>query len=538
MFSYIVLVLSFVAILDFILGILILLQDFRSKINALFSCICFFAALWCLGIIGFYSMKLQGDASSFWIISTHASASFVALMFFYFTISFPRPSIYKKYLYILPIIPSAIILYYLFFTNMIIGNVFDDRYEIGQGYIFYSFYILLYFFVGYLFLFLQYKKTENKSERIQIKYILFGAVISSILGSVTNLIFPFMGVFQYNWLGPIFNVFLVIFIAYAIFKHHLFNIKVIATELLTFAIWIILLVKVFSGSNIQEIIINIIIFSAVLLFGIFLIRSVINEVRQREEISKMAEDVRRAYVLEKQAKEGLEKLDAIKNQFLAQTQHDLRTPLGIIRNYCDLLLDGTLGRQTKKTLDVARRIQVVAENKIKDVNNFLDTTQFKLGKKVVSLTKGVVLNAILDEIIVDLNLQATSKGIYLEFEKPEKSLVISADREKLKASLFNIIDNAIKYTETGGVRIKVLSDSKLVKIIITDTGIGVAKEKIATLFETTFERSDDAKKASPTGRGIGLYLSSQIIKAHNGNVRVESDGRGKGSVFFIELPLE
>lgn len=267
------------------------------------------------------------------------------------------------------------------------------------------------------------------------------------------------------------------------------------------------------------------------------IKSCINVIALLLDKAYLYTQLQDSLAVEKQAKEELEKLDKIKNQFLAQTQHDLRTPLGIIRNYCDLLIDGTFGKQPKKAEDVIKRIQVVAENKIKDVNNFLDTTQFQLGKKVVSLKPGVELNPILNEIMRDLEFQAKAKKIYLTLKKPHESLVIEADREKLKAALFNIIDNSIKYTLQGGVAVEV-SDGESIKIIVKDTGIGIKKEKIATLFDTAFERSEEAKKASPTGKGIGLYLSSQIIKAHNGKVWVESQGDGKGSTFHIELPVK
>ena len=248
------------------------------------------------------------------------------------------------------------------------------------------------------------------------------------------------------------------------------------------------------------------------------------------------EVTKKAYAIEKQAKEELEKLDIIKNQFLAQTQHDLRTPLGVIKDYCDLLADGIFGKLPKKAIEVVRRIQAVAQNKIKDVNNFLDTTQFQLGKKVVALKPGVVLNPILDEIIADLKLQAESKKIYLTLEKPVAAIVLAADREKLKAAIFNIIDNCIKYTLKGGVKIQVKNDGGI-KIIVSDTGIGIPKEKITSLFDSAFERGEQAKNTFAAGRGIGLYLSSQIIKAHNGKVWAESEGEGKGSTFHIELPL-
>ena len=84
--------------------------------------------------------------------------------------------------------------------------------------------------------------------------------------------------------------------------------------------------------------------------------------------------------------------------------------------------------------------------------------------------------------------------------------------------------------------LKVLPDK--VRIEIKDTGMGISKERLPKLFDITFDRTDEAKKNFATGRGIGLYLSSQVIKAHNGKIWAESEGEGKGSTFNIELPVE
>jgi len=180
---------------------------------------------------------------------------------------------------------------------------------------------------------------------------------------------------------------------------------------------------------------------------------------------------------------------------------------------------------------------------IKKVNDFLDVTQFRLGKNPVSLKPDVELNPILNEIESELKFKADVKGISLKLEKIPKKFVITADREKLKAAIFNVIDNSIKYTPKGGVIVKVQSshDEEMagrsaVKITVSDTGIGMASESIKTLFTRMFERDEQAK-ATASGSGIGLYLATQIIKSHNGKIWAESGGEGQGSTFYIELPL-
>jgi signal transduction histidine kinase len=293
----------------------------------------------------------------------------------------------------------------------------------------------------------------------------------------------------------------------------------------------------------QEIVINVIIFIIVLLFGVLLIRSVIREVKQKEQMEKLAKEIKVAYeveknahLVEKKAREELETLDMAKDQFLLAIEHHLRTPLTAMLGYSDLLLNGTVGKQPKKVTDIVEKFQTSTKSLIKMANDFLDVTQFQLGKEVISLTSGVDVVLIINEIMSDLKFQVEKKKIYLKLEKPNDTFEISADREKLKAGLYNLIDNAVKYTADGGVTVKMENDTKNIRIIVKDTGIGIAPENIKNIFGKTFERGNEAKKVFTSGRGIGVYIAGQIVKAHKGTIKVESEGEGKGSTFYVDLP--
>lgn len=245
---------------------------------------------------------------------------------------------------------------------------------------------------------------------------------------------------------------------------------------------------------------------------------------------------KRAHELEKKANQELENLDKVKDQFLTITQHNLRTPLTSMMGYSDLLLSGAFGKQNKKTIEIIKKFQGLSQGMIKMVNDFLDMAQFKLGKSTIELKPDVKLEPMLDEIVTELQFKAETKKLYLKLKKPEKAFTLDADREKLKAAIFNIVDNAIKYTQKGGVDIEVRNHDTI-KIIITDTGIGIPKEKVDSIFGQVFERGAEAKKVAPIGSGIGLYLSGQIIRAHHGKAWAESAGQGAGSVFHVELPI-
>lgn len=244
---------------------------------------------------------------------------------------------------------------------------------------------------------------------------------------------------------------------------------------------------------------------------------------------------KRAHEVEKKANEELANLDKVKDQFLTITQHNLRTPLTSIMGYSDLILNGTYGKQNKKTIEVIKKFQMLGRGMIKMVNDFLDAAQFQLGKDIVQLKPGVELAPLVDEVISELKFKAEEKGIYLKLEEPKQAFVIKADPQKLKAAIFNVIDNSIKYTAKGGVIIKLEIRNLKFEIVVTDTGIGIKKEDVANLFTKMFERGANAKNI--TGSGVGLYLSYQIIKSHHGKIWADSPGEGKGSTFHIELPL-
>ncbi len=498
-----------------------------------------FYAFFCGGTYFFWS---QSEASIYWYRATWLGILLLPsfLMFaYYFTQKTQNLARSSKIKSVVLFAAGLVVIYFALTTDLFVKSVYLNGINISSlagpldavG----RLYIVLCSSMAIIILVKDYFTTSG-FRKTQLKYFILGSAIFTVAGIISTSIVPFyLNESPYYDIAAYASFIWICLTAYAILKYKLMDIRLIVTQLLTFGLWAVLLLKIFSSNGVQEGIINSIIFVSVVFFGIFLIRSVIKEVQQKEEMEKMAGDVQRAYVVEKKAKEQLQELDTFKDHFLTQTQHDLRTPLTAIMGYTDMLQKGMFGKQTKKTQEVLQKIQVVSKNMKSKADSFLDLAQFQLGKSPVVLKAGVGMFSILDEVKSDLDFKAHLGGIYLDLKKPEQDLFITADREKLKAAIFNIVDNAVKYTSTGGVTIT-LKNHDSVKINITDTGIGLAKEKLDTIFGTMFERSEQAKKTA-LGAGIGLYLAAQIIKAHNGKIWVESEGEGKGSIFHIELPL-
>jgi len=530
------------AVFTAIMCFVILLNNIREKINRAWFFTCLSLFVWQVGL---YGTVVAGNAEDalFWQRILYIGTILIPVFFFYFCLNFLKRKEDNKALFIGFFLSIFFVL--LSFSRFFIVGV-GTRVDFGYwpvqtGSLYFLFLIYFAFYAVYSIAILKIdSKKYNGEYQKQIQFMYYAALIGFVGGS-TNFLLDF-GINTYS-LGNWALIFYIIFVSYALFKHHLFNIKVIATELLTFALWITLFIKIFASGNTKDLVLNICILLVVIIIGIWLILSVIKEVRQKEKIEKIEKELEKAYGVEKEAhelankaNEELEKLDKYKDDFLRQAQHDLKRPLTTIMGYCELLIGGNFGKISKKGLDVIKRMQAVTRGKMADINNFLDIEQFKAGKGVISLKPGIEILPILEQVSNELAFQAESKGIYLKLEKFEKTLVVSADREKLKAALFNIVDNAVKYTEKGGINIKVESNENIIKIIVSDTGIGIPPEKIKNMLEVQFERTEKAEKTA-SGSGVGLYLSAQIIKLHNGKVWAESDGEGKGSTFNIELPV-
>ncbi len=236
-----------------------------------------------------------------------------------------------------------------------------------------------------------------------------------------------------------------------------------------------------------------------------------------------------------EANRHLKKLDKAKTEFLSIASHQLRTPLSAIRGYLSLLIDGDYGEvsDTQKTVlgktsDNVRRLVAL-------VNDLLSLARIEAGTGPKGLNlEDVNFVDMVDVMVDELMVKARNKNIKLVWERPEQEIVAEVDKEKMEQVVMNLIDNAINYTLTGSVTVRLTEDKKGVTYSVQDTGIGIDKDNIDNLF-AKFYRTQDAIKVRPDGTGIGLYLCKTVVESHQGKVWVESEA-GKGSTFFVQLP--
>lgn len=231
-------------------------------------------------------------------------------------------------------------------------------------------------------------------------------------------------------------------------------------------------------------------------------------------------------------------VDRLKTEFISITSHELRTPLATIKNTITLLLNsatGAINDNQRKFLDMAKRnIDRLAAL----INNLLDLSKIESGK--MELTRSEVdINAIAEEVTAAFVSLAKDKKVELKVELDKSLNRISADKDKIFQVVNNLVSNALKFTQPGGVvtvRTSVYgSDKNYVQISIRDTGIGIDKKDFDKLFQR-FQQLDSVLTRKATGSGLGLAISKQIIELHGGKIWVDSEPE-KGSVFSFILPV-
>jgi two-component system sensor histidine kinase VicK len=230
-----------------------------------------------------------------------------------------------------------------------------------------------------------------------------------------------------------------------------------------------------------------------------------------------------------------EKLDKMRKEFVANVSHELRTPLTTIKSYTETLLDGAMENK-EYTENFLKVINSESDRMTRLVKDLLQLSKLDYDKMEWNMKSLNVLNLIKD-CIVKMEIAASQKNQVLFFEAPEELCEINGDKDRIEQVIINIIGNAIKYTpENGSIKVMTKIKGNNVEIRIADTGMGIPKEDLPRLFER-FYRVDKARSRAMGGTGLGLSIAKNIVEAHKGSIRIESE-YGKGTEVIMDFPCE
>jgi len=225
-----------------------------------------------------------------------------------------------------------------------------------------------------------------------------------------------------------------------------------------------------------------------------------------------------------------------KSRFIANMSHELRAPLNSILGFSDVLIERAFGELNDKQAHYLKNIHESGRHLLQLINDILDISKVEAGKIDLHI-ESLSLSRVLEDFIMIMRGQAMKKKIALTLEVDPRLRSVRADPVRFKQIMFNLVNNAVKFTpEGGGVTVSARPRADgMVAIAVRDTGIGVAAEDLDKLF-AEFVQIHKGAGVTAEGTGLGLALSKRLVELHGGTIWVESPGKDQGSTFTFTLP--
>lgn len=232
----------------------------------------------------------------------------------------------------------------------------------------------------------------------------------------------------------------------------------------------------------------------------------------------------------------IEAANQLKSEFLASMSHELRTPLHTIIGFAELLSEGLEGPLTDKQLRFVNHILRDGRHLLELINDILDLSKIEAGRLEFNFEQFDWIEA-LREVVATIQPQAEGKDLTLTAPGEFPYNKLYADRVRFKAILYNLLSNAVKFTQPGGkVWIETNSDTRMLTIVVHDTGIGIPKEQQTRIFDK-FYQAGITTRGVREGTGLGLAITRYLVERHGGKISVTSEP-GRGSSFTFTIPLQ
>lgn len=241
------------------------------------------------------------------------------------------------------------------------------------------------------------------------------------------------------------------------------------------------------------------------------------------------------YAVQVQTSTKLREVDVLKSEFLASMSHELRTPLNSIIGFADVLLEGLDGDLNERMEEDVRLIRESGNHLRGLIGDILDMSKIEAGRMDLRYEE-VDITQLANDVMATAAPLAQEKKLFLNLDIDEEVKPVIADRTRLRQVMWNIVGNAIKFTEKGSVTISVQAQPNHVLCSIRDTGIGVKEENVAAVFEQ-FRQIDGGLNRAAGGTGLGMPITKKLVELHGGEIWLESV-YGQGTTFLFTIPYE
>jgi signal transduction histidine kinase len=514
------------ALINFGLALFVYSENRTSPANIWFALFTLFLSAWSVSVLAFLTV-VPDPAAVLFLKLAYASAALIAGSYYCFSLYFGSNDVPGR-----AHIAAAIGLSVLLALLLLIPGVLTGDVANGPGgrevilrmpdYLIFGVIFLALFGGGQVRLWWRFAHSTGLI-RMQLLAVCASVTPIGLLGIYYNLILvsPFFEDFQYIWTGPALTSVFAIIITYSVFRYRLFSTKAIIAELLVFVLWLILFIRVLLSQAGGERWQNFGLLMISIPIGVLLLRSVRLEVETKERLAL--------------ANTRLTELDRAKTEFLSIATHQLRSPITVIRGYAENLRDGTYGTLSNDALNAATHIAERGRALAGVVDDYLNVSRIELGRMQYQF-QTADLQAVASGVVEEFIPIAKSAKLNLSFGTDGRGPYLAKlDTGKIAQVISNLIDNAIKYTSVGSIRIELDRTAQgQILLSVHDTGRGMDAATISSLFQK-FSRATEVQ-TTISGTGLGLYVAAQLVSAHGGRIWAESEGNGRGSTFFVQLP--
>lgn len=255
------------------------------------------------------------------------------------------------------------------------------------------------------------------------------------------------------------------------------------------------------------------------------------EIKLTNNLRGLQEDIKQMFEKTKSDIENMRRLQRVRTEFLANVSHELRTPIFAIQGYLETLLNGALNDEevNKSFLEKANHHTLNLNSLL---NDLIDISMIESGEMRMSF-RYFNIDEFLKAVVNEMKPMAAEKEIELVYIPARDKLQLLGDKSKIRQVLINLIQNAVKYTEKGSVRVSVEEEKNTGRIVVKDTGIGISEEDMNRIFER-FYRVDKARSRDVGGTGLGLAIVKHIVEAHGSKIEVKS-APDEGAEFSFKL---
>jgi signal transduction histidine kinase len=495
-----------------VLAVIVFLRNRASITSRSFFFFAFITTLW--GISNYFLYRFEDPANALLALRFHIFLSiWHAYAFFQLAYVFPSEKkelpVWHRYVLLPLAFFSSTLLLIPFVFNKVSNLIPTDEVinpEKSQGVIMAAIVTVAFLSGGISALFRRIAITKG-DERRQVMLMFTGMSLTAGLLLLFSFIIP-IGFKNFDFVpyGALFIFPVIVFTAYAIYIVELFHVKNIFAGMFTFFLAVVSLIELVIAETIEQLLLRVAVFLLTIIIGVQLVKNTFE----------------------------IELANEQKSELMSFATHEIRTPITVMRGYATMLLDGDKGDISPPVKDLLQKIMIAGNDVTNLLTEYLDKSKIELDQ-LEYIPTSFDAKLVVNEVLAIFAIHADQKGLTLtKAVSSTKKYTVHVDRAKLREILTNVLDNAIKYTPKGSIEVSIKSISGYVTIKVSDTGVGIEKDVMPSLFKE-FSRAD-LQKVNILGSGIGLYLAKKFAEAQDGKIWAESEGKDKGAQFYIQFP--